>query len=311
MECSSATYDFPADVARAAGADAWGVARADVVDEADARIYDRWIERGAHAAMKYMEENADVRRDPRLLLEGARSVIVMAFSYYHTTQQPASAPKIAMYAHGGDYHNVIHRRLRKAVSELKTRFSGAWRICIDSVPLRERYWAVKSGVGFLGRNGQVIVPGVGSYCFIATLISTVEFNVTEPLHRVCDGCNRCVAACPGQALRGDGSVDARRCVSYLTVEAGRTVANRGEDFRWPEGVERGDRLVGCDTCQAVCRHNVGIKSTSIEQFAMRRTVADLTADDIITMTEEEYAAKFAGSAVRRAPLAHLKHLLSK
>lgn len=295
-------------VARLAGAVAAGVAEARRVDTEAVSNYGRWIADGRHAAMDYMSKHRDVRDDPRLLLEGARSLIVMAFSYYHPERQPAEVPQVAMYAHGADYHNVLRKRLKPVVSYLRDTYGGDYRICIDSAPLRERYWAVEAGIGFIGLNSQLIVPGAGSYCFIATIVTTAAFEPSERNSGECDKCGKCIARCPGKAiLRGKKSIDARRCLSYLTIEAGRT-----DDAlcRLPEGVELGDRIIGCDVCQSVCPHNSGLVPTQIPQFAMRESVRNLTAAQILNMNESEFDSLFAGSAIRRATLSRLKLLLT-
>lgn len=296
-------------IMRLTGADAAGVAVVAPVDDDAVRRYDSWIAAGNHAAMDYMERYGDVRRDPRLLLPGARSVIMLAYSYFTPGQQPASAPQIALYARGSDYHNILRRRLSAAVRELKMRFGGDYRICIDSAPLRERYWAVKAGLGFIGRNSQLIVPGIGSYCFLAAIVTTLRLPQSPEADRSgCDGCGRCEKACPGRAIiPGRCAIDARRCLSYLTIEAGRT-----EDATrpWPEGVRRGNRLLGCDVCQAVCPHNSHPRETSIAQFLPREAVMNLTVRQLQEMDQETFDTLFAGSPVRRAPLAHLKRLLS-
>lgn len=290
------------------GADAIGVARAGEVEPWAMDCYGQWIAEGNHAAMTYMENYPDVRRDPRLLLPGARSIIMLAYSYYTPDRQPASAPAIALYARGSDYHNVLRRRLSSALKAHKMRFGGDYRICVDSAPLRERYWAVKAGLGFIGRNSQLIVPGVGSYCFLAAVVTTLELPESQPCERQeCDGCGRCEAACPGQAIiPGRCAIDARRCVSYLTVEAGRTDDSmRG----WPAGVKRGNRLLGCDVCQVVCPHNKAPRRASLPQFEPREAVMNLTVEGLLAMDQESFDREFAGSPVRRAPLAYLKSLL--
>lgn len=295
-------------IAELSGAVAAGVATAAPVNEQARRHYERWIEAGCHGAMDYMTNYRDIRDNPQLLLDGAQSLIVFAFSYYHTDRQPAdSGARIAMYAHGSDYHNVLKKRLKPVVSALKDRFGGDYRICIDSAPLMERYWAVEAGIGFIGLNGQLIVPGAGSYCFIATIVSTVAFAPSGRNAGECLKCGRCIANCPGKAISAGGWIDARRCLSYLTIEAGRT-AEASEPL--PDGVVRGDRLVGCDVCQEVCPHNRDAVPTKIPQFAMREAVRNLTAAQVLRMDETEFDSLFAGSAIRRAKLTRLKLLLT-
>ncbi len=291
------------------GADAVGIAKAEAVDAEAVENYGKWLSEGCHASMSYMERYGEVRNDPRLLLPGAKSIIMLAYSYFTPEKQPEKAPKIALYARGGDYHNVLRKKLSAAVKVLKSRFGGDYRICIDSAPLRERYWAVKSGLGFIGRNSQLIVPGVGSYCFLAAVVTTLELTPSHELSRsICDDCGRCQRACPGGAIMADRcAVDARRCISYLTIEAGRTADS---SIPWPENLKRGGRIIGCDECQRVCPHNRNPKEASLPRFMPRSEVMNLTQEALLAMTQEEYDKRFAGSAIRRAPLAHLKKLLN-
>lgn len=303
-----------------AGAQAAGFARACPVDTEAAEAFDRWIAEGRHCGMGYMENYSEVRRDPRLLLEpdtspekleaisGGYTVMVCAFSYYHPECQESGAARIAMYAHGSDYHDVLRRRLRPLAAYLEELGLKA-RVCIDTAPLRERYWAVRAGVGFIGRNGQLIVDGMGSYFFLATVIFNAPVEPDGPCRRSCMGCGRCVIHCPGQALGPDGIVDARRCLSYLTIE------HRGElphELHLPDGSLRpmaealGGRVYGCDECQRVCPHNAAPPETAIEEFRLRPTLRSLTAEEILRLTPEGFASVFKGSAVKRAKLSGLQ-----
>lgn len=290
---------------RAAGLsiDRVGFARAEPVEPSAVEEYDRWLSGGNNAGMTYLERYGDLRADPRLLLPGACTVVAVAVNYHHAGRQPTGAPEIASYAHGDDYHEVVRGRLDQLAAYIREQWGGETRVCVDTAPLRERYWAVRAGVGFRGRNGAVIVPGVGSFCFLGAILTTVEFTVDEVLAETCDGCGRCVRACPGQAIMPDGTVDARRCISYLTIE------HRGE---LPSGVTTGNRLYGCDCCQQVCPHNRDIPETGIEAFGLRPAIAALTRDSVAAMTQEQFSAIFRHSAVKRAKLAgllrNLRHL---
>lgn len=290
---------------RAAGLsiDRVGFARAEPVTPPAVEEYDRWLSGGNNAGMTYLERYGDLRADPRLLLPGACTVVAVAVNYHHVGRQPAGAPEIASYAHGDDYHEVVRGRLDLLAAYIREQWGGETRVCVDTAPLRERYWAVRAGVGFRGRNGAVIVPGIGSFCFLGAILTTVEFPADESSTETCDGCGRCVRACPGQAIMPDGTVDARRCISYLTIE------HRGE---FPSGVTTGNRLYGCDCCQQVCPHNRDIPETGIEAFGLRPAIAALTRDSVAAMTQEQFSAIFRHSAVKRAKLAgllrNLRHL---
>lgn len=280
-----------------------GFARAEPVEPSDIDCFRRWIAAGHHSGMAYMERYGDLRANPALLLPGAQTVIAVAVNYHHRQRQPAGAPLIAEYAHGSDYHEVVRERLETLAGYIREQWGGATRVCVDTAPLRERYWAVKAGVGFRGRNGTVIVPGLGSLCFLGAILTTVEFPPDSRLGRECEGCDACVRACPGQAILADGTVDAARCLSYLTIE------HRGP---LPDGFSTGNRLYGCDCCQQVCPHNRDIPPTRIPDFNMRPAIALLTRESVAAMTQEQFSAIFTRSAVKRAKLAgllrNLRHL---
>lgn len=286
------------------GIDRIGVAEACEVPDGVTDGYRRWIAEGCNGSMEYLDRYHDVRRDPRLLLTGARSVISCAIAYYHKSKQPAGIPAIASYAHGDDYHDVVRRLLEPLAAFIRETWGGETRICVDTAPIHERYWAVTSGVGFRARSGLVIVPGLGTYCFLAEIVTTVEFSPTPPLApTACDGCGACVASCPGGAIRSDGTIDARRCLSYLTIE------HRGD---LPDTLSTGGRLYGCDCCQQVCPHNRVVEPCSHPEFDLRPAYNDLTRENIASLTPESYAAIFRRSAIKRAKLSgllrNLRHL---
>ena len=267
---------------RAEGAAAVAVAQVGSVEERVRERYLRWLAAGDNAGMEYMRNWLDLRFDPRLLLEGARSVICVAFPY------PDHPGIIASYALGSDYHDVLRQRLCRAVEGLRECFGGEYRICVDSAPVLERYWAERSGLGRRGRNGLIYVPGLGSRVFLAEIFTTVEGTTVEH-HTVefsseeltydpagslsqCRGnrecvkemlcppqCRRCIDACPAGALREDGTVRASRCLSYLTIEHRGDWDEEGrEAMQTPAGRHT---LYGCDICQRVCPLNIPAKRT--------------------------------------------------
>lgn len=291
-----------ADIKRAAqvlGFAACGVARAAAVsDEAVAR-YDRWLSLGHHGCMGWAEDNRAVRDDPRLLVEGARSIIMVAMNYYPGWLQPAAAPQVAYYAYGKDYHKVVKRRLKKIVTMIGEATGEQSRAFVDSAPLRERYWAVQAGLGFIGLNNQLIIPGRGSYFVLGAVVTTLDLEPDEPCRGQCQGCRACVDACPVQALSGDGAVDARRCLSCLTIE------QRGPLPAWAASAI-GNHLAGCDRCQQVCPHNRDALATTVDEFQPSEAVMGLTTQQILTMTQDEFDRLFAGSPLRRAGLDNLR-----
>lgn len=247
--------------------------------------------------MSYLERYDSVRSDPRQLLEGAKSIVSVAFSYRLIW---GSRPlHIASYALGDDYHEVIRRRLGD-VSRLIDELCGSTsRVCVDTAPLLERYWAVQAGVGFVGRHHQLIVPGVGSSVLLGEIVTTADLSYNAPCAMSCEDCMACVRRCPGGALLADGTFDARRCLSYLTIEY------RGE---FDNDVDLHGHFYGCDECQLACPHNQdgSVAVEYVAELCPRPGLLTLSRDDIEGMTHDEYCAVFRKSAIRRAKLAQLQ-----
>lgn len=282
-----------------AGACAAAFAPTDILPPDEDARYSRWIAAGKHASMDYMERYTDIRSNPSLLLDGARSVLCTAFCY-HNSSMPRH-PLFADYALGLDYHKVLRKRL-KAVAALMESLvpESGTRICVDSAPVRERYWAKKAGIGFDGLNNLLIVPGAGSKVFLAEIFWTAEIaSYTAPEDRHCQGCQACLRACPGAALDGKGSIDAARCLSFQTIES------RAEHL--PAGLSlRNRRIYGCDICQDVCPHNKDADACVLPEFTPSPELMKLNLDDISALDDEEFAALFGRSAVKRLTLPLLR-----
>lgn len=276
------------------GASAWGAVPASGAGDMD--LYDAWLARGDHAAMGYMERNNSVRADARLLLEGARTVIVALFNYNPGARAPSHC-RIADYALGHDYHEVVRARLGRSARALEDACGGVTRVCVDTAPLRERWWARRAGLGWTGLNGQLIRPGHGAHYIIGTLLWTGTTDVHDrPLEGDCGRCGLCVKACPARALDGSGGVDARRCLSYLTIESRDPL---------PDGMCTQGRIFGCDTCRLVCPHEVLDDISDIDEFKPRPGVATLTPRQLAGMSQQEFSTLFSHSAVKRAKLTKL------
>lgn len=276
-------------IALQCGAVRCGFAAAEEVDSAAQAAYDEWVRSGRHGSMAFAQRYADVRSHPALLLPGAATVICCAFAY----TQSCHSPFIADYALGLDYHFVLKERLAPLGSALE-QAGWQWRIVTDSAPMRERYWAQRAGIGFVGKNGLLIVPGIGSYVLLAEVITTAAIAPDPPCALECAGCGACVAACPASAIGEGGIVDARRCISALTIE------HRGP---LPEGVSLGGRLFGCDACQRVCPHNRDADpALALAEFAPIPSTMQITPRWLRQCTSSHFRRITAHTPLSRAPL---------
>ena len=255
--------------------------------------WQEWIATGKHATMGYMEQHAPLRRNPQGLLPGARTVISVALNYYPTEDMPAGNPRFARYAYGRDYHDVMRCMLGELVQYIQSLQPCECRCCCDTAPLFERYWAMQAGVGFTGRNSQLIIPGKGSYFFLGEILTTLNLPPSQPIESQCGECRKCIDACPVRAISDNRMVDARRCISCQTIE------NRG-DIPTEVAKRMGRRVYGCDTCQEVCPHNRHAVPTSIDALAPRPELSTLTYSRLTTLTQADFSRIFAGSAVKRA-----------
>lgn len=240
------------------GAAAFGAAEAGPVSDEEWARFSDWISKGYHAGMGYMENYPEIRRDPRLLLPGASTIISIAYNY----RQPNPYRGVATYAIGQDYHKVLRKRLKKVVGAMKAEFGGEWRVCIDSAPILERYWAQRCGVGVRSPlHGNIVVPGVGSMVFLAEILTTLPIPAftmrpewAEPSRQ-----GWALSPCPTGALREGGTVDARRCINYLTIEHRGALSE--EERAWV-----GEAVFGCDICLRACPANRGKAPDVLPEF---------------------------------------------
>lgn len=280
--------------AKKTGFDACGIAQVATADS-EALFFDRWLKEGNHAGMAYMENHREIRLNPAGLVEGAKTVISVALNYYPEQKLPPEAPHIAYYAYGKDYHFVIKEMLNELWSAVTGQTdTGTARFFTDSAPILERYWAWKAGLGWIGKNTNLIIPGKGSFFFLGEIVTSLEADHYDmPQKDRCGSCSRCLEACPTEALEGPRHLNARKCLSYLTIE------NRGE-IPAEQAACLGNRLYGCDTCQEVCPWNRFARPTRIEAFRPAPALLSLRKEDLKGFSREEYNRIFSKSAVKRA-----------
>ena len=276
------------------GFSACGIAPAEDVDPSTQALFRRWIVGGSHADMSYMANHIDKRLDPRLLMPEVRSIICVALNYAPQRRIPEGEPQLAVYAYGHDYHDVMKEKLHLLAARIGV---STYRAFCDTAPILERHWAVRAGLGWIGRNHLLIVPHGGSLFFLGELFVDFECDYDAPLPTRCGNCRRCVDACPTQALSmsddGTTTFDARLCLSYLTIE------NRGP---LPEGTgeKMGHCLYGCDRCQEACPWNRYAQPTDEPLLQPSPELLGMTAARWNALSEEEYRRLFKGSAVKRA-----------
>ena len=285
------------------GASACGFACAgDIPEECDSQFRE-WIASGHHAGMDYLERHVLLRRNLSNVLEGVSTVISVAFDF----SLPDSSFPVAGYAVGKDYHKTLRQILKAPCADISVMTGGRTRVCIDSAPVAERYWAVKSGIGIRGVNGSVIIPGHGSCCFLAEILLTAFLPPDSPGSGEieCGRCGACVRLCPMGAISGDGTIDSRKCLNYLTIEHKGSFPDEAENLTLV-------KLFGCDVCLGVCPHNHNCKGRKVyPDFLPMPRITGLTKERIKEMTEEEYDILLQGSPLRRAGLSGLRRNAEK
>ncbi|KAA5532271.1 tRNA epoxyqueuosine(34) reductase QueG [Taibaiella lutea] len=277
------------------GFDYCGIARAQRLDE-DARRLETWLSKGFHGKMGYMERNFDLRVDPAKLVPGAKSVITLLLNYYPEEKQNPEAPKIAKYAFGMDYHDVIRAKMNEFLFELRNEIGDIdGRGFVDSAPVLERSWAVKSGLGWVGKNGNLINKQNGSFFFIATLITDLELVADDPFARdFCGSCTRCIEACPTDAIGSNAVIDGSKCISYLTIEL-------KDELIAPEFKDKMEGwMFGCDICQDVCPWNRFSKPNHTEAFLPIPELLNLNTAEWEEMDESTFKTLLRNSPIKRS-----------
>lgn len=262
----------------------------------DARRLEAWLNKGMHGSMQYMENHFELRVDPTKLVPGAKSVITLLLNYYPALSQPATTSiKVSRYAYGNDYHEVIRAKLKKFLQLLEDqtgKING--RGFVDSAPVLERSWALRSGLGWIGKNGNLINKQSGSYFFIATLITDLDLEFDEPFIKdYCGSCTKCIDACPTQAIKPDRVVDGSSCISYFTIELKENlIPDRYKDKfqNW---------IFGCDICQEVCPWNRFASPHDHEELKANPAILSFSDADWQQLSEETFKTLFRNSPLKR------------
>jgi epoxyqueuosine reductase len=295
---------FIKSIAAESGFDFCGIAAARPLDE-DARKLANWLQQGMHGEMQYMEKYFELRVNPYKLLPGAKSVICFLMNYFPVTVQKKNTPKISKYAYGKDYHEVIRPKLQQILHRMKEKFGDFHgRGFVDSAPVLERSWAVHSGLGWVGKNGNLIHKKSGSFFFIATLIVDLDLNYdAAETADYCGSCTRCIEACPTQAIGEEKVVDGSKCISYFTIEL--------KDLLIPQNMQGqfDNWMFGCDTCQDVCPWNRFSKPAGEAAFKPVAEILNFSEKDWEELTEENFRKTFASSPLKRAKYSGIRRNL--
>lgn len=276
------------------GFSACGVSPAEAVDTLHRDAFLHWLDEGGQAGMDYMARHTDKRLDPTLLVEGARSVISVALNYYPARQIPPDEYQLAWYAYGEDYHTVMKDKLAQLLHYVATLLPGTeGRAFCDTAPLLERYWAWQGGLGWIGRHTQLVIPHAGSAFFLGELVINQPLACDTPQRDRCGTCDRCLRACPTGALHAPCRLDARRCLSYLTIE------NRG-DIPAEAASHLGNGIYGCDRCLRACPWMRFARPGTEPRLQPRPELLAMRRADWESLSVERYRALFKGSAVKRA-----------
>lgn len=278
-----------------------GISKADYLEEEAVKL-NTWLKNDFHGKMNYMENHYDKRLDPRLLVDDAKSVISLLLNYYpEETQKDPDAPKISKYAYGTDYHFVIKDKLKELMKHLQDEIGEVGgRVFVDSAPVMDKAWASRGGLGWIGKNSNLIHPKHGSFFFIAEVILDLELNYDGPMKDYCGTCTKCIDECPTDAIVAPYVVDGSKCISYLTIELKDELLPgefKGKMDNW---------MFGCDVCQDVCPWNRFSQAHNEKAFLPHEKLLDMSLNDWNEITEEVFQTIFKNSAVKRTKYSGIK-----
>ena len=264
---------------------------------AHATEFRQWLRDGAHGEMNYMQRGEEKRCDPQKVLPGARSIVVLALNYFQgnesrrSSRRVGAAGRIARYAWGDDYHDVIEAKLDK-IDQFLCRFGGQQKCYVDTGPILERDHAAEAGTGWHGKNTMLIDERLGTWFFLAEILTTLELPPDQPVQNRCGTCERCIKACPTGAITAPHRLDARRCISYLTIELKGSI---------PLELRRliGDRIFGCDDCLDVCPWNRFAQVSQEATFSARKSTTDMSLREYLELTDAEFRQLFKNSPIKR------------
>jgi epoxyqueuosine reductase len=280
-----------------------GVAAVRSLDDEGERL-ESWLEKGFHGEMAWMARDPEKRVDPRSIFPEARSIVAVALNYFtpHEHTERTDAGKISRYAWGDDYHDVLKEKLAELLNWIRNEIPHAdGKVCVDTAPVMDKAWAVRAGLGWLGKNSNVITREYGSWVFLGEILLNIALD--HDLERVddhCGSCTACLDACPTQAIVQPYVVDSNACISYATIEL------RSADLPAEISDNMNGWIYGCDICQDVCPWNRFEKPTSEERFEPRGGETELRQDDVLGMTQEDFSARFRKSAVKRTKISGLQ-----
>ncbi len=288
--------------AKRLGFDFCGISKAEFLEDEAPRL-ENWLNKAMHGKMEYMQNHFDKRLNPTLLVDDAKSVISLLYNYYPSQQQNVTAPKISKYAYGDDYHDVIKAKLNEFLYTLKTTIGDInGRVFVDSAPVLDKAWAKKSGLGWIGKNTNLINKQQGSFFFIAELIIDVDLNYDTEIPDYCGTCTRCIDACPTDAIIAPYIVNGSKCISYLTIELKDAIPTEYKN-------KLDNWAFGCDVCQDVCPWNRFSTPNNDPAFTNKTNLLNLNTNEWHDLTEETFSVIFKNSAVKRTKHKGLKRNL--